>query len=66
LAFASCGFVDRAFAFSHAYAFVTVEASAPKTGTLETIDLAALKTGATVAVGQKAAGVNFYKTEPAK
>ncbi len=48
-----------------AYAFVTVEGVGAEPGTVEIIDLAALKTVATVDVGQ-AAGVDFYKTEAAK
>ena len=49
-----------------AYAFVTVEGVGSEPGTVEIIDLNALKTVATVDVGQEAAGVYFYKTEPAK
>ncbi len=49
-----------------AYAFVTVEGVGSEPGTVEIIDLNALKTVATVDVGQEAAGVDFYKTEPAK
>jgi DNA-binding beta-propeller fold protein YncE len=46
------------------YAFVTVEGVGSEPGTVEIIDLNALKTVATVDVGQEAAGVDFYKTEP--
>ena len=35
-------------------------------GTVEVIDLSALKTVATVDVGSEAAGVDFYKTEKPK
>ena len=49
-----------------AYAFVTVEGVGSEPGTVEIIDLKAMKTVATVDVGQEAAGVDFYKTEPAK
>ena len=49
-----------------AYAFVTVEGVGSEPGTVEIIDLKALRTVATVDVGQEAAGVDFYKTEPAK
>jgi DNA-binding beta-propeller fold protein YncE len=49
-----------------AYAFVTVEGVGSEPGTVEIIDLKALQTVATVDVGQEAAGVDFYKTEPAK
>jgi DNA-binding beta-propeller fold protein YncE len=48
------------------YAFVTVEGIGSEPGTVEIIDLDALKTVATVDVGQEAAGVDFYKTEPSK
>lgn len=48
-----------------AYAFVTVEGIGAEPGTVEIIDLKALKTVATVDVGEEAAGVDFYKIEPA-
>jgi len=48
------------------YAFVTVEGVGSEPGTVEIIDLKALQTVATVDVGPEAAGVDFYKTEPAK
>jgi hypothetical protein len=35
-------------------------------GTVEIIDLGALKTVASVDAGEEAAGVDFFKTEPAK
>ncbi len=46
------------------YAFVTVEGIGAEPGTVEVIDLTALKTVATVDVGQTAAGIDFFKTEP--
>jgi DNA-binding beta-propeller fold protein YncE len=46
-----------------AYAFVTVEGVGSEPGTVEIIDLTALKTVATVDVGEEAAGIDFYKTE---
>src|SRR5678815_3475176 len=46
------------------YAFVTVEGVGSEPGTVEVIDLKALKTVATVDVGPGAAGIDFYKTEP--
>jgi hypothetical protein len=49
-----------------AYAFVTVEGVGSEPGTVEIIDLRALKTVASVDVGEEAAGVDFFKTEPAK
>jgi DNA-binding beta-propeller fold protein YncE len=49
-----------------AYAFVTVEGVGSEPGTVEIIDLKALKTVATIDVGEEAAGVDFFKTEPAK
>jgi DNA-binding beta-propeller fold protein YncE len=48
------------------YAFVTVEGIGSEPGTVEIIDLKALKTVATVDVGEEAAGVDFYKTEAVK
>ena len=48
------------------YAFVTVEGIGSEPGTVEVIDLTALKTVATVDVGPTAAGIDFYKTEPRK
>jgi DNA-binding beta-propeller fold protein YncE len=45
------------------YAFITVEGVGSEPGTVEVIDLTALKTVATVDVGQQAAGIDFYKTE---
>src|SRR2546425_2528725 len=49
-----------------AYGFVTVEGIGSEPGTVEVIDLAALKTVATVDVGQQASGIDFLRTEPAK
>jgi DNA-binding beta-propeller fold protein YncE len=43
------------------YAFVTVEGVGSEPGTVEVIDLVALKTVATVDVAQAAAGIDFYK-----
>ena len=43
------------------YAFVTVEGVGAEPGTVEIIDLAAMKTVATVDVAQGAAGIDFYK-----
>jgi DNA-binding beta-propeller fold protein YncE len=48
------------------YAFVTVEGVGSEPGTVEIIDLKTLQTVATVDVGQEAAGVDFFRTEPAK
>ncbi len=48
------------------YAFVTVEGIGSEPGTVEVIDLTALKTVATVDVGPAAAGIDFFKTEPSK
>ena len=48
------------------YAFVTVEGVGSEPGTVEVIDLAALKTVATVDVRPGAAGIDFYKTEPVR
>jgi DNA-binding beta-propeller fold protein YncE len=46
------------------YAFVTVEGIGSQPGTVEIIDLTALRTVATVDVGQQAGGIDFWKTEP--
>ena len=43
------------------YAFVTVEGVGSEPGTVEVIDLVALKTVATVDVAQGAAGIDFYR-----
>jgi DNA-binding beta-propeller fold protein YncE len=45
------------------YAFVTVEGIGSEPGTVEIIDLVALKTVATVDVGQQAAGIDFLRIE---
>jgi DNA-binding beta-propeller fold protein YncE len=46
------------------YAFVTVEGVGSEPGTVEIIDLAAVKTVATLDVPPGAAGIDFYKTTP--
>jgi DNA-binding beta-propeller fold protein YncE len=46
------------------YAFVSVEGIGSEPGTVEIIDLLALKTVATVDVAQQAAGIDFWKTAP--
>jgi DNA-binding beta-propeller fold protein YncE len=48
------------------YAFISVEGVGSEPGTVEIIDLEALKTVATVDVAQQAAGIDFLRTEPAK
>lgn len=49
------------------YAFVSVEGIGTEPGTVEIIDLTALKTVATVDVASQAAGIEFFRTEaPAK
>jgi DNA-binding beta-propeller fold protein YncE len=48
------------------YAFISVEGIGTEPGTVEIIDLEALKTVATVDVAEQAAGIDFLKTEPAK
>lgn len=45
------------------YAFVSVEGIGAEPGTVEVIDLEALKTVATVDVDPQAAGIDFWKTE---
>jgi DNA-binding beta-propeller fold protein YncE len=48
------------------YAFISVEGIGSEPGTVEIIDLEALKTVATVDVGQEAAGIDFLRTEKAE
>jgi hypothetical protein len=43
------------------YAFVTVEGVGSESGTVEIIDLVAMKTVATIDVPQEAAGLDFYR-----
>jgi DNA-binding beta-propeller fold protein YncE len=45
------------------YAFISVEGVGSEPGTVEVIDLEALKTVATVDVAQQAAGIDFWKVE---
>ncbi len=46
------------------YAFVTVEGVGSEPGTVEIIDLTALKTVTTLDIPEAAAGIDFFKTEP--
>jgi DNA-binding beta-propeller fold protein YncE len=48
------------------YAFISVEGIGSDPGTVEVIDLDALKTVATLDVPTQAAGIDFWKTEPSK
>jgi hypothetical protein len=48
------------------YAFVSVEGIGSESGTVEIIDLTALKIVASVDVPEEAAGIEFLRTEPAK
>jgi DNA-binding beta-propeller fold protein YncE len=48
------------------YAFITEEGIGADPGTVEIIDLQQLKTVGTVDVGEQAAGIDFWKTEPGK
>jgi DNA-binding beta-propeller fold protein YncE len=48
------------------YAFISVEGVGDDPGTVEVIDLDAMKTFATVDVPTQAAGIDFWKTEPSK
>lgn len=48
------------------YAFISVEGVGSEPGTVEIIDLVALKTVATIDVAQQAAGIDFLKMEPVK
>jgi DNA-binding beta-propeller fold protein YncE len=48
------------------YAFVSVEGVGSEPGTVEIIDLATLKIVASVDVAEEAAGIEFFRTEPAR
>jgi DNA-binding beta-propeller fold protein YncE len=48
------------------YAFISVEGVGEEPGTVEVIDLAAMKTVATIDVGPQAAGIDFWKTEASR
>ena len=48
------------------YAFISVEGVGAEPGTVEVIDLVALKTVGTLDVGSQAAGIDFWKNEPSK
>ncbi|HET9453617.1 MAG TPA: YncE family protein [Gemmatimonadaceae bacterium] len=48
------------------YAFVSVEGVGSEPGTVEVIDLVALKTVATVDIGQMAGGIDFWRMEPSR
>jgi len=48
------------------YAFISVEGVGAEPGTVEVIDLDAMKTVATLDVGSQAAGIDFWKNEPSK
>ena len=47
------------------YAFVTVEGTGAEPGTLEVLDLRSLRRVTSVDLGQQAAGVDFWKMQPA-
>ena len=48
------------------YAFISVEGVGAEAGTVEVIDLDSLKTVATVDLPEQAAGIDFFKIEPAR
>ncbi len=48
------------------YAFISVEGVGAEPGTVEVIDLDAMRTVATLDVGSQAAGIDFWKNEPSK
>jgi DNA-binding beta-propeller fold protein YncE len=48
------------------YAFISVEGVGTEPGTVEVIDLESLKTVGSVDVPDQAAGIDFFRTEPAK
>ena len=48
------------------YAFISIEGVGSEPGTVDIIDLTALRTVASVDVGQMAGGIDFWKTEPSR
>jgi DNA-binding beta-propeller fold protein YncE len=48
------------------YAFVSVEGIGSEPGTVEVVDLTAMKIVASVDVAEEAAGIDFVRMEPAK
>ena len=46
------------------YAFVTEEGRGSEAGILEVFDLAAMKSVATLGLGQQTAGIDFFRTAP--
>ena len=48
------------------YAFISIEGSGSQPGTVDIIDLIALKKVASVDVGQQAGGIDFWKSESTK
>ncbi len=48
------------------YAFITEEGKGSEPGTLEVFDLRSLKSVATLDLGQQAAGLDFFRTEPVR
>jgi hypothetical protein len=48
------------------YAFISVEGIGAEPGTVEIIDLAALKIIASIDVPEQAAGIDFLRVEPAR
>jgi DNA-binding beta-propeller fold protein YncE len=48
------------------YAFISVEGVGSEPGTVDVIDLAALRKVASVDVGQMAGGIDFWKVEKAR
>jgi DNA-binding beta-propeller fold protein YncE len=48
------------------YAFISIEGTGSQPGTVDVIDLTALKKVASVDVGQQAGGIDFWKSEPSR
>jgi len=46
------------------YAFISIEGSGSQPGTVDVIDLVALKKVASIDVGQQSGGIDFWKSEP--
>jgi hypothetical protein len=48
------------------YAFISEEGIGAEPGTVEMIDLDAMKSIAAIDVGEQAGGIDFWKTEPGR
>jgi hypothetical protein len=48
------------------YAFITIEGSGSQPGTVDVVDLVALKRVASIDVGAQAGGIDFFRSEPSR